>query len=102
MVHEQSDDKYEPKPLPTETVDLDEGLHEVLERVAEHLHEVWASRRMKEGWRPGQKRDDDLLQHPHLVPYEELPESEKDYDRAAATETVRALLAMGYRVELRN
>ena len=37
--------------------------------------------------------------HPDLVPYAELAESEKDYDRKTAVETLRAILKLGYRIE---
>ena len=33
--------------------------------------------------------------HPNLIPYEELPESEKSYDRGTATETLKAILLLG-------
>jgi ryanodine receptor 2 len=34
-----------------------------------------------------------------LVPYQQLPESEKTYDRLAAMETLKAILALGYRIQ---
>ena len=52
-----------------------------------------------EGWECGSARDDATKRHPCLVPYGELPESEKEYDRSAALETLKAIAAIGYRIE---
>lgn len=89
---------YQPKPIDTSSVELPSGLDPLLERLAEHSHEVWALGRIAEGWRYGPRRDDDLRTHPCLVPYGDLPDSEKRYDRAAATESLKALLKLGYRI----
>ena len=53
---------------------------------------------MAEGWRFGSRRDDEEMTHPGLVAYEELSESEQDYDRNTAIETIKLILALGYRV----
>jgi tetratricopeptide (TPR) repeat protein len=90
---------YVPKPMDTAGVPLRDDLREAIERVAEQVHEMWAHKRFAEGWTYGPERDDQKKQHPDLVPYAELTEGEKDFDRASARETVRALLAMGYRIE---
>lgn len=90
---------YTPKPLDTRDVALPESLREAAERLAEHVHDTWAARRIEEGWRHGTSRDDVAKTHPDLVPYDQLPESEKEYDRASAAETLKALLKLGYRIE---
>lgn len=41
---------------------------------------------MTEGWTYGPERNDTLKQHLCLMPYEELPESEKQYDRNSGPE----------------
>ncbi|MCX6619545.1 MAG: RyR domain-containing protein [Acidobacteria bacterium] len=89
---------YFPHPIDTSAVILPPQLIELTERLAEHAHDTWALRRMGEGWVHGPKRDDGARQHPCLVPYAELPDSEKEYDRQAALATVRAVLALGYRI----
>jgi ryanodine receptor 2 len=91
--------KYTPKPIETSDVAVPEDLREAAERLAEHVHDTWAVRRMDEGWRFGASRDDTKKTHPDLVPYDALPDSEKEYDRASALETIKALLKMGYRIE---
>ena len=77
-------------------VDLPPELLELSETIARNVHEVWAQNRMAEGWTYGPERDDVKRQTPCLVPYEELPESEKAYDRNTALETLRFIVSMGY------
>ncbi len=92
---------YKPQPIDTSEVALPEELLALTERLAESAHDHWAERRLAEGWTYGPRRDDAAKQHPDLVPYGELPESEKEYDRQAAMETLQAILALGYRIEFR-
>ncbi len=68
------------------------------EQLARNTHEVWARGRMAEGWRHGPRLDEDKKLHPCLVPYEELPESEKEFDRATAMEAVRFIAAAGFEI----
>jgi hypothetical protein len=89
---------YHPAPLDTSTVELPVSLHKLLERLAENAHDVWAATRVAQGWSHGPARDDGNKKHPCLVPYAELPESEKDYDRNAAVETLKAILLLGYTI----
>ena len=90
--------KYEPKPIDTSNIVLDRGLAGLTELLARNAHENWAKQRMTEGWRYGPKRDDQKKEHPCLVPYEQLPESEKEYDRKTAMETIKTIQALGYRI----
>lgn len=90
---------YEPKPIDTRSVQLPEELNALMERIAENVHENWAIGRLQEGWRYGPQRDDGEKTHPCLVPYDELPDSEKEYDRTTAGETLKLILAMGYTIE---
>ena len=87
---------YRPDPLDTCSVKLPDALTPLVERLAEHVHDMWAKRRIKEGWSYGPERNDDVKTHPGLVPYEELSEAEKDYDRQTALETLKAVRVLGY------
>ena len=69
-----------------------------LERLAEHVHDLWSLKRIEEGWTIGAKRSDRMHTHPNLVPYVELSEGDKDYDRMVARETLKAIIALGYRI----
>ena len=90
---------YKPQPLNTSDVQLDEEILELTERLAENAHDIWAQQRLADGWIWGPRRDGDKKEHPCLIPYEKLPESEKEYDRNAALETLKCMLALGYRIE---
>jgi len=93
--------RYVPKPIDTSDVELPAGLEALTERLAENTHDNWALERMSQGWQWGESRDDRVKTHPDLVPYADLSESEKDYDRRTAIETLRAILKLGYRIEPR-
>lgn len=90
---------YVPQPIDTSAVELPPHLVVLTERLAESTHDHWASQRLADGWTLGPRRDDEAKTHPCLVPYDELPESEKEYDRRTALETLKAILALGYRIE---
>jgi hypothetical protein len=89
---------YQPAPLDTGGVTLPPDLAALAERLAEHVHDLWAIGRLAEGWRHGPARDDTAKTHPGLVPYDDLSESEKDFDRRTALGTLQAILALGYRI----
>ncbi|WP_433302333.1 RyR domain-containing protein [Actinoplanes sp. CA-030573] len=89
---------YRPSPLPTDHVPLPGDILALVERLAENAHEVWAVERMTDGWRYGPSRDDEKREHPCLVPYSDLPEREREYDRALVLTTVRTILALGYTI----
>jgi hypothetical protein len=90
--------KYNPTPIDTSAVSLPASLSELMERLAENTHDVWAVARLAQGWTYGPARDDTNKKHPCLVPYDELPESEKEYDRKSASEALKAILTLGYRI----
>ncbi len=90
---------YQPRPIDTTTVVLPAHLLDLVERLAEHVHDTWALQRLAEGWTYGPNRDDDRKRHPGLVAYAELSEGEKEYDRTTATQALKAVVALGYRIE---
>lgn len=90
---------YTPKPVDTSQVELSEDLLELAERMAENVHDVWAKTRMEQGWTYGAERNDAEKQHPCLVPYDELPEEEKVYDRNTSIETLKFIINAGFRIE---
>ena len=90
---------YEPKPIDASSVVVPERIIDLTERLAEDVHDIWARQRLTDGWSYGTRRDDRLKQHPNLVPYAELTESDKEYDRATALGAIKTILALGYRIE---
>lgn len=90
---------YNPKPIDTSDISLPEELLALTEKIAENVHDVWVVGRLEQGWTYGPVRNDERKETPCLVPYNELPESEKEYDRNTALETVKLIVKMGYRIE---
>lgn len=90
---------YEPKPIDTSNIVLQDDLLQLTEKIAENAHDNWSVGRMKDGWIYGEKRDDDKKTHPCLVPYSLLSESEKEYDRSTALETLKMVVALGYKIQ---
>lgn len=89
---------YQPRPIDTSAVSLSPELLSLTESLAKNAHDLWAAQRLADGWTLGPERVDAAKKHPCLVPYADLPESEKEYDRQAALGTLKAISALGYRV----
>ena len=92
----QSVEEYEPHPIDVDDIPLDRDLEELQEAIAENAHDVWAKARINEGWSYGKERDDINRLHPDLVPYTALPDSEKEYDRIMAFNTIKLVKKLGF------
>ena len=92
------DSNYTPQPIDTSEVRLPAELDELVEKIAKNVHEVWAQSRIEQGWTYGDVRSDELKHHPCLVPYEDLPEIEKDYDRDTALGTLKLICKFGFKI----
>lgn len=90
---------YTPKPIDTSGIELPKEIIELTEKIAENVHENWSAERIADGWVYGEKRDDEKKTTPCLVPYDELPEREKDFDRITAMQSLKTILALGYKIE---
>lgn len=91
--------KYTPQPVDTRHVRLPNSITFLSELLSQNAHEVWAVGRIEQGWRWGPQRDNDAQLHPDLVPYEELTEQDKQYDRDTSIETLKVITALGYILE---
>ncbi len=89
---------YIPQPLDTSDIQLPEELMLLVEQMSKNVHEVWAKNRIEQGWCYGKERNDTLKQHPCLIPYEDLPESEQAYDRDTAISTLKLICKLGFRI----
>lgn len=94
--------EYVPQPIDLSDVELDKSLDELREAIAENAHEVWAFNRRSDGWSYGPHRNDALKQTPCMVPYSQLPDSEKQYDRDMAMQTIKLMRKLGYDLVPRN
>ncbi|MFC5701349.1 RyR domain-containing protein [Cohnella faecalis] len=93
---------YRPNPIDTSSIVLSEDVLELTEKLAENAHDEWALQRLSEGWTYGPERNDALKHHPGLVPYADLTEGEREYDRITAMKTLKALQALGYTIALKK
>lgn len=93
---------YIPNPLDLSAVELPEGLNELVESLAKNVHEVWAAGRIADGWKFGPIRDDIKKKHPCLIPYDDLSDEEKEYDRATALSTLKFVVANGFGIKKEN
>ncbi|MBE6232891.1 MAG: Ryanodine receptor Ryr [Bacteroidales bacterium] len=91
-------DKYIPHPIDTSDVQLPEEMNSLVEQLAKNVHEVWAQSRLAQGWTYAKERSDALKKHPCLIPYEDLPEIEKAYDRDTAIGTLKLLVKLGFTI----
>lgn len=89
---------YIPRPVDTSAVTVPPELTQLGEYLARNIHEIWSQHRISEGWTWGEKHDAEAKTHPDLVPYEELSEGEKDYDRNTSMETIKLILSLGYKL----
>ena len=89
---------YTPQPIDTSDVELPKELEALVEQMSKNVHEVWAETRIKQGWTYGLERNDELKTHPCLIPYEELPEEEKEYDRNTSIGTLKLIMKLGFKI----
>lgn len=89
---------YTPQPIDTSDVKLPIELKVLVEKMSKNVHEVWAETRVSQGWTYGEQRNDELKTHPCLVPYEELPEEEKEYDRNTSIGTLKLIMKLGFKI----
>lgn len=90
---------YKPNPIDTRKIELTQDLLKLTEKIAENVHENWSIGRIADGWTYGETRDDNKKTTPCLVPYSELSDSEKEFDRVTAIQTLKTIVALGYKIE---
>ena len=93
---------YEPHPIDVDSVPLNGDLEQLQDAIAENAHNVWAKARIKEGWTYGKEFDDEKKEDPTLMPYTALPDSEKEYDRLTAFNTIKLVKKLGFDIVKRK
>lgn len=83
-------------------IPIDLTVYEIIETLARNVHNQWMKGRLEAGWIFGPKRDDAKKQHPSLIPYEDLPEVEKEYDRQTVLTTINGLLENGFEIRKKS
>ena len=90
--------EYKPNPVDTQGIKLPQELDSLVEEMSKNVHEAWAQTRIAQGWTYGEERNDEEKKHPCLVPYEELSEDEKTYDRNTSVENIKLILKLGFKI----
>lgn len=98
MKQKKTNDSYIPHPVDTSDIHLTEDMEQLVEEIARNVHEVWAQSRLAQGWVYGPTRSDELKTHPCLIPYDDLPEAEKQYDRDTAVGTLKFMMKQGFKI----
>ena len=88
---------YQPK-ADSRMTQFPQDLLPLRETLAAQVHDTWAAGRLAEGWQYGPDLNQELRTHPCLIPYENLSESEKAYDRRTAMATILCILDHGYEI----
>ena len=89
---------YPPNPINSDDVILHKEIEELVESLAEQVHENGSLERINDGWMYGSQRNDEKKTTPCLIPYNELPDSEKEYDRITAIQTLKFILKQGFKI----
>jgi len=89
---------YIPQPLDTSDIVLPKELEQLVEEMSKNVHDVWAETRIKQGWKYGSERNDEKKTHPCLIPYEDLPDEEKEYDRNTSIGTLKLIMKLGFKI----
>lgn len=97
-----NDSKYIPHPIDTDNIELPLELLDLAEAISKNVHETWAAGRIADGWQYGPDRDNLKKTTPCLVPYEELTEEEKAYDRNTALSTLKLIVFLGFEIKPRK
>ncbi|MBB5825978.1 hypothetical protein HDA31_002167 [Micromonospora carbonacea subsp. aurantiaca] len=90
---------WQPQPIDTSGIEVPKSVRDERETLSRQAHDIWAAKRLADGWTYGEARDDEKKTHPNLVAYEELDDDDKSYDRELIDGTIRLLIKLGFRIE---
>ncbi|XP_046677460.1 LOW QUALITY PROTEIN: ryanodine receptor-like [Homalodisca vitripennis] len=96
---ESTDGPYNPEPINTSSVVLNNDLNSIVQKFSEHYHDAWASKKLENGWVFGDQWSDSQRTHPRLKPYNMLNDYERERYKEPVRESLKALLAIGWTVE---
>lgn len=92
---------YEPHPINLEDIEIGEDLLDLIEPIAENLHDVWAEDKLMQGIRyaPLDNNGHEKPGHNHyLVPFSQMTEEEKQPDIKSARQTLKLLKRLGFSI----
>ncbi|CAL8106014.1 unnamed protein product [Calicophoron daubneyi] len=89
---------FVPRIVRTSNIQLQPNVEMVRDRLAENLHDMWSMRKIDQGWRYGERRDDQRGLHPCLINFTKLPGPDRQYNVTLAYETLRTIVGLGYNI----
>ena len=95
--------EYSPNPIDVSNVTLSADLEELIDVLAENIHNVWAVDKFKNNpnirYAPLDENGNEVEGCNHFLrPYSELSDQDKENDIQNATSTIKLLKRMGYRI----
>jgi len=77
----------------------EDGANDEVTLMARMEHEHWCQEKTAEGWKYGSEKDPDKKTNPSILPWEELPGTEKEKNRKFITGLPRLLARAGFQIE---
>ncbi|TGZ67043.1 hypothetical protein CRM22_004998 [Opisthorchis felineus] len=89
---------FVPRTVRTNHIQLPSNVEVFRDRLAENLHDMWSMRKIDQGWKYGERRDDQRGLHPCLTTFAKLPPQDRQYNVTLAYETLRTIVGLGYNI----
>ncbi|XP_053238596.1 ryanodine receptor 2 isoform X17 [Podarcis raffonei] len=94
-----SDGNFNPQPVDTSNITIPEKLDYFINKYAEHSHDKWCMEKFANGWIYGETYSESSKVQPLMKQYKLLAEKEKEIYRWPIKESLKTMLAWGWRVE---
>nr|XP_007988097.2 ryanodine receptor 2 isoform X8 [Chlorocebus sabaeus] len=94
-----SEGNFNPQPVDTSNITIPEKLEYFINKYAEHSHDKWSVDKLANGWIYGEIYSDSSKVQPLMKPYKLLSEKEKEIYRWPIKESLKTMLAWGWRIE---
>uniref|UniRef100_A0A2K6F9M5 Ryanodine receptor 2 n=1 Tax=Propithecus coquereli TaxID=379532 RepID=A0A2K6F9M5_PROCO len=94
-----SEGNFNPQPVDTSNITIPEKLEYFINKYAEHSHDKWSMDKLANGWIYGEIYSDSSKVQPLMKPYKLLSEKEKEIYRWPIKESLKTMLAWGWRIE---
>ncbi|XP_021246749.1 ryanodine receptor 2 isoform X4 [Numida meleagris] len=94
-----SDGNFNPQPVDTSNITIPEKLEYFINKYAEHTHDKWSMEKFANGWTYGETYSESAKVQPLMKQYKLLSEKEKEIYRWPIKESLKTMLAWGWRIE---
>nr|XP_038032574.1 ryanodine receptor 2 isoform X6 [Anas platyrhynchos] len=94
-----SEGNFNPQPVDTSNITIPEKLEYFINKYAEHSHDKWSMEKFANGWTYGETYSESAKVQPLMKQYKLLSEKEKEIYRWPIKESLKTMLAWGWRIE---